>query len=250
MTKLPFITEESDIDFIYKMCTMSSYISKNSDYKKKAEETKISLSDQTQINAYASGKSPNYRIRVLAGLCNICSFIGTAVAQFKRDNDINRLSYACKWAGCKSNENSFNFTTDMIDEGISELKYEMTDPLFQESVSYFTGMLLSVVGHELGHICCSHTLRDSDNFKVSRNDERTADLFAQSIVATTPFAGYLVLASLFMEIVFTWLDPKQEESPATTHPYSRERVHNILTSHDEYLASIGITKDNIDVFLP
>ena len=250
MTKLPFITEESDIDFIYKMCTMSSYISKNSDYKKKASETKISLSDQTQINAYASGSSPNYRIRVLAGLCNICSFIGTAVAQFKRDNDVKRLSYACKWAGRKSAENSFKFTTNMIDEGLIELKYEMTDPLFQESVSYFTGMLLSVVGHELGHICCSHTLRDSDNFKVSRNDERTADLFAQSIVVTTPFAGYLVLASLFMEIVFTWLDPNQEESPATTHPYSRERVHNILTSHDEYLASVGITKDNIDDFLP
>lgn len=248
--KFPLTYSKDDINFIFSMCTMSPYVNNNSEYKKKASETRIVLSDASLVNAFASGSNSSYKIQLNAGLCDICAFIGLALAKYRVDRNIYDLSTACKWAGDASIANEFKFTKQLVLDGIEKFKYTESDTLFHDAGSYFTGLVLSVCGHELGHICCGHTLNQSVSNQTSRNDERTADLFAQSIISATPFGSYLILSSLFVEIVFAWMSPNEEESPATTHPYSRERVYNILTSHEEYLNSLGINKSNIDNFLP
>lgn len=241
---------KDDIEFIFNMCAMSPYVKQNPDYKKKASETRIVLSDTTLVNAFASGHNGSFKIQINSGLCNIFAFIGLALAKYRVDNNIDDLIRACRWAGEQTSTTKFQFTKEMIVAGINEFNYVESDPFIHDANSYFTGLVLSVCGHELGHICCGHTLNGSVSNQTSRNDERTADLFAQSIIATTPFGSYLILSSMFVEIVFAWMSPDEADSPATTHPYSRERAYNILTSHEEYLASIGINKSNIDDFLP
>lgn len=248
--RFPITYEKDDIEFIFNMCIMSPYIKTNPEYKKKASDTRIVLSDTTLVNAFASGSNGSFKIQMNSGLCNIFSFIGLALAKYRIDNNISELIKACRWAGENTNTANYHFTKQLITDGITEFNYPNSDSFMHDAGSYFTGLCLSVCAHELGHICSGHTMRQTDNNQTSRNDERTADLFAQSIIATSPFGGYLILASMFVEIVFAWMSPNETDSPATTHPYSRERVYNILTSHEEYLQSIGINKSNIDDFLP
>jgi len=109
--------------------------------------------------------------------------------------------------------------------------------------------VLAVVAHELGHICLSHTLSLEDSNTCSRNDERQADLFAFSVIATTPFAKYNAMATLFVDILFEWMGGGSEDT-ATTHPHSKERVMNCLASNHMVFRAYGITKDNINDFLP
>jgi len=114
--------------------------------------------------------------------------------------------------------------------------------------SYAAGSILATIAHEQGHICLSHTLRGPIDDDVSRNDERQAELFSCSVSATTPFAGHIVLSSLFVNVLFAWMMGNDEI--ATTHPHSRERVFNTVNSNERILKNLGITKNNIEDFLP
>lgn len=243
---MAFRMRQNDLNFIFELCVRSPYIEGNRDYKKKARATEITLKNDDDINAYAQSLGGSKSsIKVLTGLCNIAIPLAFALAAFKLDNDINDLTHACNIIADNS-----NFPIEKVNSTLIKLGYDVKNTYINEEArSYFTGMMLAVVAHELGHICLSHCIRDDGSFETSRNDERSADLFAQSIISSTPFGGYLILSSLFIEILFTWMN-KNNTGPATTHPHSRERVMNTLNSHEQYLNEIGITKDTIEDFLP
>ena len=248
--QFPRNASSDDIEFIFKLCTMSPYVKKNPDYAKKANATRIKIDPREEVNAYAQSLSQtSHQITMLGGILNVYSMLGISLAHFKKDNDIQMLINACNWICERCEKNSYKFSQNDVNDGLEEMAYIASDSLDHESRGFFTGLTLSVTAHELGHICMSHTLREEDSNEISRNDERQADLFAQSVVSTTPFAGYLVLSSLFTYILFAWMD-KNSTGDATTHPYSKERVMNTLNSHEKYLADLGITKDNISEFLP
>lgn len=245
---MPFPIKQRDLEYIFEMCTRCSYVSGNPDYKKKARGTEITFKNDDLVNAYAQSLGGSQsQITMLNGLCNITIPLAFALATFKKDEDIDALTHACNII---TNTDGASFTDDNVLKVLDDLGYDTSNTyMFEEAKSYFTGMLLSVIAHELGHICLSHCVRDDGTFETSRNDERSADLFAQSVISTTPFGGYNILSSLFMEILFTWMG-KTHDGPATTHPHSRERVMNTVNSHEQYLEEIGITKDNIEDFLP
>jgi len=247
--RMPLQTTESDIKMLFEMVKASSYVNGNSDYKKKANNTVIKFdADNDAINAYAhSTGNQSYGIHIFNGLCNGAIFMAIALAEFKQDNDVERLKDACRWLGNTAINNGGDFTASSISRGINEFNYSPDGIIATEAKSYTAGALISTIAHEQGHICLSHVIREEDSGEVSRNDERQADLFGCSVTATTPFASHIILASLFQEIIFSWME--DEESIATTHPYGRERVYNTLNSHDAVLRDLGITKDNIDEFL-
>lgn len=245
---MPFPIHNKDLEFIFEICTRSSYVSGNPDYKKKAKQTKIVFDESDMVNAYAQNLGGNRsQISMLNGLCNITIPLAFALAKFEQNEDIDELANACNVIG---DLKSAYFRDNEVEPMLKKLGYDQDNPyLYEEAKSYFTGLLLAVVAHELGHICLSHCIRTDGNYETSRNDERSADLFAQSVISTTPFSGYLILSSLFMEVLFTWMS-KQSDGPATTHPHSRERVYNTVNSHEQYLAEIGITTETIEDFLP
>lgn len=244
---MPFPISKQDLEFIFEICARSPYVSGNSDYKKKTRGTEIVFNNRDVVNAYAESLGGNRsRITMLNGLCNITIPMAFALAKFQQDEDIDALANACNVIG----DHGSTFHDNDIEPMLNKLGYDVNNSyLFEEAKSYFTGMLLSVVAHELGHICLSHCIRTGGNYETSRNDERSADLFAQSVISTTPFSRYLIMSSLFMEVLFTWMS-KHDDGPATTHPHSRERVYNTVNSHEQYLEHIGISRDTIDEFLP
>jgi hypothetical protein len=253
-TDFPVESSQSELEYIFEMVKNCSYVSKNFDYKDKATNTAMTYEDDnTTINAYASSqRHPEHDIHIFAGLSNSSKLMGAALAYYvenRDDESLETLRQACDLIGEKIKENGGQFTALDVSGGLELLNIPMTSVVISEANSYWFGSVLSVVGHELGHICLSHTVRGDWSNGVSRNDERQADLFAHSVVTTTPFAKYNVLSTLFTEVVFAWLH-KNDSSPATTHPHSVERVMNTINSHEELLKGYGITRDNIDSFLP
>jgi hypothetical protein len=242
-------SSQDDIEYIFEMVRRSSYVSQNPDYKNKATRTSIVLDKSDTVNAYAQTLSAeSHRITILSGLINACALMAVGIAQFRIDKDLEQLIKICNWIGTNASS-SGKFSRKLIWEGVERFNYDVNGIVGIEANSYLVGSILSVTGHELGHICLSHTIRGDWSNEVSRNDERQADLFAHSVVSTTPFASYTVLGTLFTEIIFAWM-AKGHTGPATTHPHSTERVYNTINSHEEVLASLGITRDNIDEFLP
>ena len=251
----PLYTTEQDINLLFEMVRNSSYVSTNLDYDRKGKETSIMFSkEDNMVNAWARSYSEHeHEITMLNGICNSIKMTAIALAHFKEYGEegggIGRLALCMRWLGHKIVETNYKFPISVLQEGINEMEYDADDAIISmESKSYAAGGILSVIAHELGHICLSHTLAGCVNNETSRNDERQADLFGCSVSATTPFASHIVLATLFVEIVFNWMHGSTQI--ATTHPASSERIYNTINAHDGVLKALGITKENIEWFLP
>jgi len=253
-SNFPFYTTKQDIELLFEMVRKSNYVAGNSDYKRKAENTKIEFAENDNtVNAWAQSFTTDlHGITILNGICNTSKVAAIALAYFKQYGEdaggIGRLALCMRNIGHKIVENSYYFPISSIQEVINEMEYDIDDTITLEAKSYAAGGILSVIAHEQGHICLSHTLREVMSDETSRNDERQADLFGCNVSVTTPFGSHIVLATLFSEVVFAWMQGNNEI--ATTHPISRERVYNTVNAHDVVLKTLGITMDNIDWFLP
>ena len=108
--------------------------------------------------------------------------------------------------------------------------------------SVAAGMILGILAHEAGHHALGHTLNTFDkvNLDISRNQEREADSFASSVIASSPFGEYILAGTLFWHFA---LASQQGDAVATTHPLSKERFENFVRANAELAASMGISLD-------
>lgn len=112
----------------------------------------------------------------------------------------------------------------------------------QESVDRSSAAILACLAHEAGHIALAHVNANVDyyevNLEVARNQERQADSFMSSVIATVPFGGHMFEAELYND----YLNAVAERSAAkrsgrkvsdrgSTHPLSIERYNNLLKDH-------------------
>ena len=140
-------------------------------------------------------------------------------------------------------------------------KHIKDSEILRLSRSYMSAMLVSIIGHELGHICLCHTLGERQSGEVSRNQEREADSFASSIISTSPFSDYLVGGTVFWWILLAWVESpankllkdkfgKYSESFESTHPMSVDRLKDFLKANESQAKAIGLTPETIQQYLP
>ena len=104
-----------------------------------------------------------------------------------------------------------------------------------------SGMIVGILAHEMGHVCLGHIHGPSyyeSNLEIARNHEREADSFASSITAACPFGEYVYEGTLFWHYVLAIQDGN--ESVASTHPLSRERLENIIRANSSKASILGI----------
>lgn len=104
-----------------------------------------------------------------------------------------------------------------------------------------SGMIVGILAHEMGHICLGHIHGPSyyeSNLEIARNHEREADSFASSITAACPFGEYVYEGTLFWHYVLAIQEGN--ESVASTHPLSRERLENIIRANSSKASMLGI----------
>lgn len=105
--------------------------------------------------------------------------------------------------------------------------------------SVSAGLLLGIIAHECGHQSLGHVLKmgDSVNLEISRNQEREADLFASSVISSSPFGEYILAGTLFWHYA---LANRRQDAVAATHPLSKERFENFVRANAELAASFGV----------
>lgn len=240
--------DDARIKYLFDMIRMSPFIQGNPSYRKSAEQTVASFIEKPVVNAYAASEGlESHRISIYAGICNLSMVAAFGLACRDTEKFKDMIVSASKICVANSHEFTFADALFVINKHIDKITERMQ--LDAESFAY--GCVVSILGHELGHICLHHTITDSpDGYteSISRNNERSADLFGASVVKTTPFASYLIPADLMVNVFLAWIS--NDEKKATSHPYARERAEYIYNSHDEILADYGITKEVFEAMMP
>ena len=85
-SNFPFYTTKQDIELLFEMVRKSNYVAGNSDYKRKAENTKIEFDENDNtVNAWAQSFTTDlHGITILNGICNTSKVAAIALAYFKQ----------------------------------------------------------------------------------------------------------------------------------------------------------------------
>lgn len=238
---------------------------------KHAEAAKVELQfwdSDTTFNAYAYHDSGSRKdaIAVLQGFTLATKCMALAVALSEISGSHEAMVLVAKGIGfCmqrKTDPKEFGTFTPQDQVVIAELiatrwlRSENFDEVLSRARTKFRGMLVSVMGHEMGHICYRHTLQHSVDHppvsdEISRMHEIACDTFAAAVISDLPYKNENCMSGMLPWVLFAWLEGENANPMLkTTHPKPRERVSSYFTHFDKYLATLGVTWDTVQTMLP
>ena len=197
--------------------------------------------DDDTINAYAGQgddeKKP-FEIVFLGGAMRFSRIASLAVAvdMCGRPGTASRFARSIDMDGKLSARAALN---TMSECGLDEM-FNMPG-VRAKAQAISSGMIVGILAHEMGHVCLGHIHGPSyyeSNLEIARNHEREADLFASSITAACPFGEYVYEGTLFWHYVLAVQEGN--ESVASTHPLSRERLENVIRANSSKASMLGI----------
>lgn len=231
----------------------SPHVASNELYSAVAPQLQFFSEPDPAINARATytDEKPSIYINVGAILyANLISaaYVGSELAQSRFPQQFSPLSEIvdslvrsmAEWGSQKriggfaiSAEDACNFAEKY------NLHLVMYDQVHsRKAKSLAAGIIVGVLAHEYGHLALGHLHGQSQTLEISRNDERQADLFASSVISSSPFGEYLVLGSILWELVWVCRE-KVFGDVATTHPLASERLANLLRDNPTIAANLG-----------
>jgi hypothetical protein len=248
-----YTLKDEAIDLLYSQVTQSTFVRNNQKYMDKVSKTTIQYDHSDTINAYATMNGDDkYLINIYKGLTKAMQACSIAFTNFVMYRDSNMLKKHINDLISLIKKNKFSFNHDAFIEYMliiqNDIKASNIDSVLRNSGSYAAGAILEVISHELGHICLEHLYDEHVSLEVSRNNERQADLFACSVIATTLYSEYMYLGSLMSNFVFAWLG--DSNALATSHPHGIERLENMFNSYEYKLKEYGITRELFDEIKP
>ena len=204
------------------------------------------LADNDTVNAYASIKKLNkdkdelHRVIVLlGGAVRFCKVASLAVAAHLSGDKQAPARLVQALNGTDLGRFDLDVTVRLVNA--AQLGAALGDETARaKAKSVAAGMILGILAHEAGHHALGHTLNTSEkvNLDISRNQEREADSFASSVIASSPFGEYILAGTLFWHFA---LASQQGDAVATTHPLSKERFENFVRANPELAQSMGVT---------
>ena len=114
-------------------------------------------------------------------------------------------------------------------------------------------MVMYVIGHELGHVCYGHIYGlgySGQPLEVCQNQERDADSFASSVIASSPSKAHWFAGQVFALLTMAVFEAHGVVAEFATHPTARERLRNAVRSNPEAAAAMGITEELVDQIAP
>ena len=108
------------------------------------------------------------------------------------------------------------------------------------------GCVVGILAHEIGHQVLGHNYqagKDRLNQEVLRNFESQADLFAASVMSSSPFGEYVFAGRVFaLWVRMRQTDPilKRLPSHMLDHPLDKERFVALVLSNKEKATALGI----------
>ena len=203
--------------------------------------------DNNVVNAYAAIKKPEKESEKSVRIIVFCG----GAARFSRVASLAVGAELCGDAGAarrfvnalkSSDLSNFSEATAIRLIGDAGLAVALADDkVVAKARSVSAGLMLGVIAHEAGHQALCHTLNTAKtvNLEVSRNQEREADSFASSVIASSPFGEYILAGTLFWHYAMAM--QQGDEAVESTHPLSKERFENFVRANSELAASMGIS---------
>ena len=265
-------TDPHDVAAMSALALSSPVITQNSAYAQRARATTILTSDLDLVNAFATDHAFRLdngaaieppAIVIFRGLCRAARLAALALGSAQR--------YVLRWEGPLTSVLPALGQTILNHQGALPMEAAIalaqnTDALADLSAgairrarSIYSGILLNVIAHEMGHICLNHTLSAWNDPELSRRQERQADLFASSIVATTPFSDYSVIGGLLFWVLLAWVEASvlasepQDAPPmeaASTHPIALERLADFIRDNRGQARAMGLDGPTLSRCLP
>jgi hypothetical protein len=193
-------------------------------------------------------------IAIFGGICDAFKAAALGVAFSEQQGDIGPLIRCFQGLGQQIWQTGGRFGPQGAATVLESLEIDLSDwcALRDKANTYFRGTTIWVLAHELGHICYGHTTQgDYASDEQSRQMERDADGFASSVINAIHYKDYNIYAGAVECMLWVWI-VENETRPAelTSHPHPRERLYNFLRANESGLQALGITRRNIDGFLP
>ena len=123
-----------------------------------------------------------------------------------------------------------------------------TPAIVEEARRIAAGGVMGTLAHEAGHVVLGHVHRNGERLnEVTRNQERQADLFCDSVISTSPYGQYIFEGTVLYWLMKTHRDQDRQGKSGQaanangTHPVSRERLENVLRANPEKAKALGIT---------
>lgn len=248
-----FLTpSEAEIEQLYAYVVKSPAVAGNIQYRDMMDGLPlVYIATNDTVNAFAGRRDSvdeegavriGLHMTVLGGIARYARLVGLAAAMegAGRENALGRLVETMPrgiYSRCSEEE-----AMKVIEK--NSLVPALADPAVrQKAVSYSSGMLMSVLAHETGHLALGHLLSDGSskpNSEISRNHEREADSFASSVISASPFGEYIFAGTLFMHYALA-MQSDGESDAGRSHPLSRERFENFVRANRDKAAAMGIT---------
>lgn len=112
-------------------------------------------------------------------------------------------------------------------------------------------MVAGTLAHELGHVCLDHLFgpgyedyRQLERLDIARNQEREADSFAASVMATSPYRAHRLRAQISAWLVRAYSTLTSREN--RTHPADFERLRNLIRNNEDAARELGLDESLID----
>ena len=125
-------------------------------------------------------------------------------------------------------------------------RFILDDAVRAKAKSIAAGGIVGTLAHEVGHQVLGHNFqegKDCLNNEVRRNFESQADLFAASVMSSSPFGEYVFAGRVFaLWVSMRQTDPLLEKIPAREldHPINKERFIALVMANKEKATALGI----------
>ncbi len=263
----------------------SDYVQNNAAYKALAAKTRFRYNESTnEVNAFACGwddltEEKHENLNFFGGFVRFTRVIGAVMASgsLAGTNAPPRWSLLEDKVSLCSDDLSAKDAWALLAECGIAPEWFLNDAFVREARNIANGIGLSVAGHEMGHIAYGHIWRTGDiNAETSRNKERDADSFSFSVsseertYAMGSISRYMFIGNVYLMVAWASSEARmvaalaKERGVSTPeglealraemmleqdHPYSGERLLNLLTSKEDMAKQYGLDVAQISAIL-
>lgn len=243
------------VDDAINLILASSYIARNRAYLEKMSKVDFKYSKEMIANSFAQNAGCNtYHVYTFAGLSVLMCTCAAIFSVYIRTHKAWQAKRALKWlfGNVFGEIDAYGCTWDSVRmDKIIEFYHRFPEYLVKENYPQYRElafkMIAMVLGHEIGHIMLGHVDRtNSKTNNVSRNNERSADLFSYSIMQSTGLGSSFAEGAIFMLLTLYFMDGKKYSNQQYgTHPGHRDRVLNAVQSFKNELEYANIRESDI-----
>jgi hypothetical protein len=242
---------EAEVRQLFELVRQSAFVQENAQYRSLMKEVGfVYASTNDDVNAVASrmvgkdGKETRL-ITCYAGEMRFAKTIALAAAAELSGRKGSVHAMMEKMSPVQCVRLGLNDAAVLLREcGLDS--YLLDESIRVKAKSIGSGSVLGVLAHEVGHQVLGHNYQSGKavlNTEVLRNFESQADLFASSVMSSSPFGEYVFAGRLFaLWVRMRQTDPILRKLPAgkLDHPLDKERFMALLLANKEKAAALGI----------